>query len=381
MQYDEYLQQSRELLSCYNEYLCPNADKTFLMQFTLVSAGLKNFLPALPESRYLQIFKGIHLHQQLSVLEQCCDNIADHINYLNLTPRHWHFMQRGCIICTFHTGSYRSINLLLTNHDISFALVVSDKMYRAQGEELLNLYQNHSRKDAKEFVLINAEAPGAFLTMIRQLKTGKTLVVYADGNTGLGMSNHQNKNCSVVPFLSQQLYARTGIAYLSAITGATILPVVSYRSTIHDIYMEFYDPIENNPEIDRETGCGQTTRYLYQILAKIVQSYPEQWEAWLYLHNMIHIAMNDEHNHNNLIRPLKPSERLYFNSDEFGIFREAECYFLFRKAGFLSYPVDETIYYLLLNATYTPVSKKRLNKQVFKELFENKVLVGENTMN
>ncbi len=376
MNYNQYFEKSRELLSSFNEYLGPGVIPAYQMQYNLVSAGLSNFLPALPSSRHAQVFKGVHLHQQLSSMEQYCHELTDHLQCQNLTAEHWQYLRKGCILCTYHTGSYRAINLFLAHHKIDFVLVISDKMYRSQQKEIQNNF-NEQKKINTDLTIINAEEAGALLKMIRQLKAGKTLVLYADGNTGTGAANHDNKNCCVVPFLAQAIKARTGIAYLAAITGTAILPVWSYRKTINDIYLHFDCPLKPDAAIPRQLFVKNTTYEIYRKLAHITYLYPEQWEGWLYIHNMLHIVSEEKVARNPDIQPGTDYERFYFNCQEFGIFKQTSAYFLFRKSGFLSFSVEEDIYYLLLNAAYTPIGKSLMQPQLLQELVENNVLLRE----
>ncbi|OJY97947.1 MAG: hypothetical protein BGP13_09790 [Sphingobacteriales bacterium 40-81] len=335
----------------------------------------------MPYSQHESTFKQIQLSQQLGILEQHCTDLEQFITYENLTTEIWRTIKQGCIICTYHTGSYRAINRLLAKRKVPFVLAVSSSIYQTQRQTFLDLHNpvNNGQANRKSFEVIDAEVPGALIKMIRILKSRATLVLYIDGNTGCGSPNHTNENCCAIDFLGQSIYARTGIASLASLTGAAILPVVSYRKPITQIHLRFCNPLvlgKKSRGKDDNNDIIDTTHFLFRILESIVQLYPGQWESWLYLHKMINIVAPPTTR-----APISPQGtehrgRLQFNLDDFGIFKAGDDHFLFRKSGYSFYPIDDQIYGLLLLALSKPIVSGLFDKETARQLINNKVLVN-----
>ncbi|MGN6435853.1 MAG: LpxL/LpxP family acyltransferase [Agriterribacter sp.] len=380
MLHREYRRQRRALLKINPAKPDIVRNKLLYTQFVLVSAGLKNYLPEIPYNQHEQLFQQMLLHQQLSILEQHYNDLDHCIVYENLTGEHLKLLKNGAIISTFHTGSYRAVNVFLIKQKIPFVLIVNDKMFKEQYSQLIEIFtkQNNNKYDPKEFSIINAEAPGGLMQMLRELRNGRTLVIYADGNTGSGSNNAANKNCHSLPFLGKHIYARTGIAFLALATGRPILPVLSYRKTINDIRLKFFDPLHTGSTVkgaDKKILSTRITHHLFDLLASIVQLYPEQWESWFYLHNMANIVFPNVRKYEESPNRMSRKGELRFNEEDFGIFNAGDNHYLFNKAQYTAYPIDRALYKKLYTARLGIVKKKEFNHHIMSELLENKVFL------
>ncbi|MFT4152706.1 hypothetical protein [Parafilimonas sp.] len=141
-------------------------------QFHIVSAGLLNYLPQIHYSRHEAIFKNILLHQRLSILEQGTSHVLRNVITKGFTAQTMRLLKaKPTIICTFHLGSYRLINLLLAKHSIPFSLVAAQKVVRNQGSVFKTLYNQFCNNDSSDnFNLIDAESSNSALQMFRELK-------------------------------------------------------------------------------------------------------------------------------------------------------------------------------------------------------------------
>lgn len=380
MLHSEYILQRQTLIQSCSIKSGILRDKLLYTQFVLVSAGLKHYLPQIRYNQHEYLFQQMLLHQQLSILEQHYHHINECIAYENLNDEYLSLLKNGAIVSTFHTGSYRAINIFLIKQKIPFVLVVNNKMFKEQYTQLIEIFtkQNDNQYNPNEFSIINAEDPGGFMQMIRALKCGRTLVIYLDGNTGRGDNNAINKNCHSLPFLGQHIYARTGIAFLALATGRPILPVLSYRKAIDDIRLKFFDPLHIGSKArgaDKKIFLTRTTHHLFDLLASIVQLYPEQWESWFYLHNMANIVLPNVRRYE--ANPDRMSRRgqLQFNEEDFGIFNAGANHYLFNKAQYTAYPIDRALYEKLYTARLGIVKRKEFNHHIMSELLENKVFL------
>lgn len=229
--------------------------------------------------------------------------------------------------------------------------------------------------EAGSFNVINAESPGSALQMFRELKRGKSLVIYIDGNTGAGTQTNQNENSCLISFLNQQIIARKGAGFLCHAAGVPILPVICHRNSLEEITLQFFDMMYADIKEERNGFAEKITAKVYDMVAPFIIRHPDQWEAWLYLHKVAHIikplAMNSDSRSGTLI------DKLRFNTIEFGLFKISQHYYIFNKSNYVSYQINSSIYSLLTKALYEPVNKECIDVNLFHELYKKRVLIHE----
>jgi len=131
-------------------------------------------------------YKNVKINQRLSVHDlNNYRKLKDHIHVLfeseprSLTKK---------IYCAFHYGSYRAINCALHERNVDFAVVANQSIIKSSQESIMNLHRDELQKSGRvvDFEIINVNANSGILKMMRALKEGKSLLIYIDGNNGLG---------------------------------------------------------------------------------------------------------------------------------------------------------------------------------------------------
>ncbi len=348
-------------------------DEMLAAKYHIVSASLSNYLPGIDCRAHGDIFKNILLHQQLSHLEQASYGALQHMSCENLSGTTWGILKNGpSIICTFHTGSYRLINLFLTRNKISYSLVIANNVIKTQGDLFNDLYRGiMNSPGANGLEIINAEHPSSGLQMLKNLKKGRSLLLYVDGNTGAGGGTMKNENHCRINFLNQMLLARKGIGFLAHAANVPILPVACYRKSLEDIRLRFFEPICPNTSEAREVFAVRSTQAIYDLLAPIVQECPEQWEAWLYLHKSAHIINGYQKKGE---PELGEGRKLVFNKSLYSVFSIAGRAFLFNRNSYLSYPIDNNLYALLSGCGMQGAKREDVDIALLQQLCNNHVL-------
>lgn len=343
----------------------------YMRQFNVVSAGLLNYLPNIHFEEHETIFKRILLHQRLSVLEQGNLHVLDSCQLEGFTAETLVLLRsKPAIICTFHLGSYRLLNLLLAQHEIPFALVASDHVVQTQGAVFADL---HRQLHGSNLSLISAEGPSSAIKMLRELKNGKSLLIYIDGNTGTGKHTIDNQNSCQVSFLNQRIKARRGIGFLAHVAGVPVLPAFCYRRAIDDLRLKFFSFISPEGQQDRDSFATDLVQTIYNMAAPYIKQYPEQWEAWLYLPKVAQ-----------LVNPFPGEKRpeanlskgdVKFDTFRFGLFKTASKNYIFDKSNFLSYPITDHLYSKLSSATKNSTCYDGIDAKTYDELLKNGVLI------
>ncbi len=377
MTLDEYIFKRNEIIASFSKKPRLWQEDIMVAKCNIVSACLSNYLPNIHHNEHEQIFRNIFLHQQLSIFEQSFYELPDYVVYENLNKEVWDILRnQSSIICTFHTGSYRLINLFLAKNKIPFSLIISKDVLQKQGtsfEEMFNeLNQEYPAQDGLR--LIDAEAPNSALQMIKELKKGRNLVIYIDGNSGAGNETISNNNNCEINFLNKTIFARQGVGFLAHTMQVPVLTVASYRKSLTDIRLKFFKPLFSNPVQDRAAFAKKTTQDIYDLVSPIIKEYPEQWEAWLYLHKVVD-SSGDNSINESIITPPEANDNLRFNSSCFGIFKIVKDTFLFKKSNYSSYRISESVYNLLAKCVTRPVIRSEIVIEEFPELYKNKVLI------
>ena len=342
-------------------------------QSHLVSAALLNYLPSISYKNHGQIFREILLHQKLSLIEQGLPEILHDAHYENLDAAIKFLKKTPSIICTFHLGSYRLINLVLGKYNIPFSLIVAKSVIEKQGASFYSDFHRAGAGLYSALELIDAEHPGSALKMLKALKNGKCLVVYMDGNTGSGEQGHLNENCSEVNFLNQKIIARTGVGFLSHLAKAPVLTVLCYRTALTQITIDFFEPILPVQSADRKKYAQELVQQIYTMAAPYIARFPQQWEAWLYLYKVSVLKQGE-------CEPIPPLQKahkpLTFNRKWFGLYHLRNHSYLFDKRDFLSYEIPAPVYNFL-NKTDNPRFKTEgIDVILMQDLYRKGVLIA-----
>jgi lauroyl/myristoyl acyltransferase len=371
MNHLEYIESRNSLLETFSsENLKITENENLNGQFSMVSAGLLNYLPSIAFEDHEKIFQTILLHKKLSTLEQASYHILDYVETENLSPDTMGLMKnKPTIICTFHTGSYRIINLFLIKNKIPYTLVMGKNVIEKEVGLFSELYDKLPGLDKEQkFRLIDAESSNSGLQMLREIKAGRSLLLYMDGNTGAGTSTTKNDNRCVVDFLHQQIFARKGISFLAHAANVPIITVACYRKSLDNICLKFFDPIHPDVSKDRSFFAEETTQYIYNLVTPIIREYPDQWEAWLYIHKVAKIINRDE-NPQEIQRLVNSSEKIVFNSPLFSILKLNEIPYLFRKNTYTFYQIDIPLYDNLIKCNSHPVDKECFEENLLDQLY------------
>ena len=375
MQHSNYIAARDTLLNGYKAQLQIKDDDNLNGQFNMVSAGLVNYLPDIGIEQHEDIYKNILLHKKLSILEQTDYTALDYVTTENLSNETLELLKnKPTIICTFHTGSYRILNLLLCRNKIPYSLVMANEIIQQEGELFHSLYNDLPENSLGEGLkIINAEAANVGLQMLRELKRGRSLVLYIDGNTGAGAATTKNDNRCPVNFFHQQVFARKGIAYLAHTAGVPIITVASYRKSMENICIKFFDPIFPDRNQDRNLFAETTTQHIYNLVAPLIKAYPDQWEGWLYIHKVANI-INVPNVNKKTKQCATADEKIALDSFRFGIFKINGASFLLRKNTYSFYEINNQLYDVLTACNGRPVKKEFIDNVLFNKLYEQGVI-------
>lgn len=342
-------------------------EEGYLVRFAIFSANLANFLPEIPLDEHTSLFKKLLVNLAFESFDRNVLNIGDLCSIQGdksvlstpTTPK---------IFCTFHLGSYRIIANLLIRLGYNFSTIVRKDVYTQQLESMMSYTARmKERYDTESDVrVLNSEDPSIVLKLARELKNGRSVLVYLDGNTGSGEDNFDQVN-----FLSQKIKARKGMTYLSYISGVPLVPVVSYRQPDYSNIMYVGKPISPDKTVTREEFSNTTLQSLFDFFAKYLISYPEQWEGWNYIQNAL---VTPETVHAAPPPAAYKRSSYEFNFSRYSIFELKDAAVLFDRRFYSTYEISDSLRkYLMKSPFVNPV--RVLGKPIFQELVRQEILI------
>lgn len=343
-------------------------ERGYLMKFTTFSANIENLMPSIPRQQHEMLFRESLLQQIFTKFDQQCLTAGD------LVKLHGEYRtsngNKPTIYCTYHLGSYRLLTSVLFRQGVDCVLLVGSNMNQVQGDDMTEhiegLRQKHSLTNV--FRVVETGSPSAGLTILRELKAGRSLIVYVDGSPETAPEAGEEKQFLSVRLGKRRVLTRKGVAYLSHAAGVPVVPVISYRQPDMTNVLQFFKPIRPIIRSDRDMYCQEVMQQLYDAFWPYLTKYPEQWEGWNYIHSFLEpeIARNGFLNY--------PIHRPSFNEQRYTLCDLEQAPILFDRRLYQTYEITEDLRDLLLNLNSVESVEDTVGKEIFSELLEMEVL-------
>lgn len=341
----------------------------YCVKMGLFSANLTNFLPSVPESSHEEIYKKLIKNQTLQNLDREILHLSDVSDIEGETSLVTH-SDSPFIFCTFHFGSYWLLVNWLGRQNKDFSILVRQELYEQQSKLFGQYYENMIERFGitSKVNILNAEEPGILLKLAREVKSGRSLVVYLDGNTGSGKPEENTQ----VKFLGREIQVRKGIPYLSHLTSTPIIPVIQYRKKNFKNVMRLGKPLQAAPGQTRDEFSNESLQYIYKTFGKHIKSYPDQWEGWNYIHTAL-ILEDEKEERSRAVREME-SDIYRFNHGRYRIFEMEDNFILFDRNFYRTYEITSDLKsYLSKPAIKSPW--KMLGENIFGELVSKSILI------
>ncbi|MVM30729.1 hypothetical protein GO755_11860 [Spirosoma sp. HMF4905] len=361
----------QELANCreHFEQVDLPKERGYLMKYTTFSANVENVLPSIPRREHEALFRELLLQQVFTTFDQKCLTAGDLVklrgahDVLNkeYSPK---------IYCTYHLGSYRLLTSVLFRKGVDCVLLVGSNMNRNQGEEMAEhiegLRQKHGLTNV--FRVVEAGSPSAGLTVLRELKAGRSLIVFVDGSPETAPQVGEESQFLSVRFGQRRVLTRKGVGYLSHAAGVPIVPVVSYRQSDMTNVLHCLKPIRPIVRSDRDMYCQEAMQQLYDAFWPYLKQYPGQWEGW----NFIHLFLEPEIVKNNFFN--YHAKRLAFNEKRYTLCDLEQAPILFDRRLYQTYEITEDLRDLLLNLHEVDSVEEIVGQEMFSELMDMEIL-------
>ena len=355
--------------------------------FNFLAANLANFLPHIPASEYERIYRRILTNHALSAhnfryadfgsLSHLC--VQGDTQFMDPQAK-----RTARIFCTYHLGGYRAVMAMLLNAGYPLALVIDNRIYKQQKEHIEGIMNQLNAYNGTSLTvqILDAESVDIGKRMAMALISGHSVLIFPDGNTGVGGVFHRNARQLKVQFLNQTIYSRTGIATLSHALKTPITPIISHYVNDNGIQVpRFYCAETIDPRslgMSQEEYVRYATATLYGVLSEQLDQYVDQWESWFYIHKFLDTDELAAQAPPSPDAPADLSGDLMFDNDRFGLFKlEQECY-LFDKRTYRAYALTEPVYDWMTALSTGTASADLLHQQpdeLIEQFYQQRVLV------
>ena len=349
--------------------------------FATTSASLFRLLPQIPYSKHKSIFEKLLFNLQLlDIEEKYAELFIENFEVID-TEESLSKAQKGqpFLFCCFHTGAYSLVPGLLASKSLDFGFLSNKTLTERKEKLYFEIHQRYCKKNKINSTpqFINVEDAKGIWKVIRMLKEGKSLIVYADGNTGSNYSKKESLNTVRVNFLGEDLRVRQGIAFLSYTCNIPIIPVLSSREDQHSelklkrkytllpaIYPPKFTDKNTANTVSKEEFASQTMQKLYTILEKEITQDDKnseqisKWEGWIFVNKFFEdlqkpLSLLKENKY--YINKNDSMNKLYiFNEERFALI-ESQKNTLFDKFTYRFFPVSDLFYEII---SYFSIPKK-----------------------
>ncbi len=182
--------------------------------------------------------------------------------------------RNGLIIGTIRFGMCRHlvVERFLQGH--SAYQIVNDDYFHAMKPVFAKVAERYRIRSGQRFDVINADAPGSGMEMVRAL-SGSTICVAMDGTSG--------GSCGVeIDFLGRRVRVKSGMLEIARKVGAKILPVIGV-SMARDSNVFRYGECLDRCGVMSPTDIAQK---IYSFFEESIRQNPGQWEGVSNFHNL-----------------------------------------------------------------------------------------------
>lgn len=267
----------------YKDAMHTYAEKDWL-EFVFFAANVQHLL-------------GINrFHTQQQLYHEVCNYaakqaavIADKFRFESVMMGRLSTEKPGFIL-TFHFGQYRAIPAFLIQQGYKLCIPVSRKVIAQQQQHYSNVMGEGC--DSK-LQFLEAEDPHLFFKIRQQMGLGFHVLCYLDG--GASAATDEQRKLVKIPFLNGTISVQQGIIRMAHLLKTKIYVLIADPSSTDDVLLiRQIDYCDTSWYKYRKDFAAYYLRQIYWDFEDVVLQEPQAWEPWLYLHQTMKPASEQD---------------------------------------------------------------------------------------
>lgn len=345
------------------------ADDRHRLAFLYASANRYNIMSYCSASDDAAFFRKVIFHERMALEERkLLGQLAPLIELKGLEHIE-RFDKRGIVFCSFHVGSFFSPLYLFASQGIDVTACIASNAYTQLKKTIENDISKLSKNgfNRGRIKLLDMGTPTASFQMVRILKEGGNLLLYVD--VASGDEDKKKETTTIVNMLSGKLKVKKGGARISYLTKRPIIPLMSQYNSNGIISLRAYLPILPPKLGNEQAFCKRAMEMLFSLLEKRLYKKPEEWEGWLYCHNMVIPKGELE---SNSVKGIVDLPQYMVNRERFVCYNAKDRFYLFDKETYRFIKIAKEVYFSL----FENMGKGgNLTGNLLEGLIENGVLI------
>lgn len=319
-----------ERLRMIERRIAPILEKEYgSLRHLILSICVQRYFPTVDQGEIDTLVRNVLINQSFAWEEQGDLELLDKVTVKGLG------IDEPTIYVSFHMSSYRLCLLYLLTKGKKIALLASREVISTQFSEINAIHNNVTGNPIN---VIDANAHNSLYQIREYLRTGYSIFVYLDGNTGTDGMTIANKHLIEIDFLSSHLLVRQGIPAIAYLCNVGLTPVICSRDKETQIpYINIGETIRVNPYERREEYVYRSLSTLYSLLGNIVRNNPDAWEAWLYIYKFAYRKSLSVLKPDDTEQKLKNIGVLSFNEKEYCLFDGEDEFLMISRSSLQAY--------------------------------------------
>ncbi|WP_166670644.1 hypothetical protein [Olivibacter sp. XZL3] len=346
------------------------------MAFLRLSAAIYHLCPSKIADQD-GFFRKVYYQEQLALIDR--RTLPEIRQKLTFTGAHEQLRQAhtcGRILVSFHYGSFFASLAAFSAYELQVMVGMAGEVYQKIKDDLASDARKLANHDGSNFSLelLDLGAPMSIFRMVRKLRSGKDVFLFIDADSRQRIDKSEQRKIRI-PFLDGALLVSSGAAYLSYLTGAAIVPILSPRIPNGQTQVEFKEWIYPDTAVDAETFAGQTMQRLFMYLEKQVLKDPTQWEGWLYIHNLVERRSQADWSYTEQ-QTSRDTDEYRVNQERYALIAEKKDHYLFDRQQYRMLWIPEALFGLLDDKS-PQQSVIQADEPTMDFLFRNQILLPQ----
>ena len=224
---------------------------------------------------------------------------------------------KPAVFAAYHFASYRLIPPLLIDQGVDLTIVMDRKVAQFKEEAFtgaISSFLEHRKKDINRFRFRDTSDPALVLKLSKDLRGGRSVLFYIDGNTGVDGGRPQEGHSETVPFIDHKVMSRIGIPIVAELGRAPVIPILMQRgTTLTKNYLQVGRAIL--PTSDRRAFISSSLTEVWKICGEAVRADPGLWESLRYANK--YLTFNDAPNGSSCLRDVTLDDFVVFNEKRY----------------------------------------------------------------